>query len=119
MDPEKDNSRPDSPAASSNSSKSAVDLGTTERPPTSGEKNQKSNGVSVKTQRRHSAENIAPLDDVEKNSKSAEASGSEDQKDDPFVVFWDGPADPANPQNWTSKGKWANVLVVSFITLVT
>lgn len=35
---------------------------------------------------------------------------------DPDVVDWDGPDDPANPKNWSSSKKWANVYVLAIIT---
>jgi hypothetical protein len=30
---------------------------------------------------------------------------------DPNLVSWEGPGDPENPKNWTSKRKWAATLV--------
>lgn len=38
---------------------------------------------------------------------------------EPYVVFWDGPYDVENPQNWADWRKWNAVLIVSFITFVT
>lgn len=38
---------------------------------------------------------------------------------DPNVVDWDGPDDPANPQNWTSKKKWINTGLLASMTFVT
>lgn len=38
---------------------------------------------------------------------------------DPNIVFWDGPDDPANPQNWSNKLKWTNIGILSIITLIT
>ena len=36
-----------------------------------------------------------------------EEKGPPPQPDsDPNIVRWDGPNDPANPQNWPSKKKW-------------
>ncbi|OAQ63053.2 major facilitator superfamily protein [Pochonia chlamydosporia 170] len=32
------------------------------------------------------------------------------------IVDWDGPDDPANPQNWTLSKKWLNISVVGLIT---
>ncbi|KAM7185766.1 efflux pump rade [Rhypophila sp. PSN 637] len=40
-------------------------------------------------------------------------------RDDPNVVTWDGPEDPENPMNWPMKKKWANIAVLSVLTLVT
>ncbi|KAL8904906.1 MAG: hypothetical protein Q9207_002972 [Kuettlingeria erythrocarpa] len=36
-----------------------------------------------------------------------------------YIVFWDGPYDPANPQNWSNWRKWTAVMIVSAITFVT
>jgi len=38
---------------------------------------------------------------------------------DPYVVDWDGPDDPQNPLNWSSRMKWGNIAVVSSITFLT
>lgn len=38
---------------------------------------------------------------------------------DPNVVDWDGPDDPANPQNWASSRKWGLIAVLAAVTLVT
>ncbi|KAL9091713.1 MAG: hypothetical protein Q9165_004789 [Trypethelium subeluteriae] len=40
---------------------------------------------------------------------------------DKNVVWWEEPADqdPANPLNWSAKKKWANIAILSGITLVT
>lgn len=38
---------------------------------------------------------------------------------DPDVVDWDGPDDPANPQNWTPKKKWCMIAALAATTLVT
>ena len=38
---------------------------------------------------------------------------------DPNIVDWDGPDDPQNPINWSSKLKWGNVAVISSITFLT
>lgn len=43
----------------------------------------------------------------------------EDPLADPNIVFWDGPDDPANPMNWSSRVKWSNIAVVSAITFIT
>lgn len=37
---------------------------------------------------------------------------------DPDLVDWDGPDDPANPQNWSSRWKWGNIAVLSAITFL-
>lgn len=38
---------------------------------------------------------------------------------DANIVDWDGPHDPANPQNWTLRKKWAHIIMVSLFALVT
>ncbi|KAF3024751.1 hypothetical protein E8E14_005080 [Neopestalotiopsis sp. 37M] len=38
---------------------------------------------------------------------------------DPNVVGWDGPNDPENPLNWTSKKKWLNIAVLSILSFIT
>ncbi|KAF2202184.1 putative MFS multidrug transporter [Delitschia confertaspora ATCC 74209] len=39
-------------------------------------------------------------------------------RNDPNLVTWDGPDDPANPKNWSMKRKWAATLIVSSFTFV-
>ena len=38
---------------------------------------------------------------------------------DPNTVDWDGPDDPQNARNWSSKKKWANIAVIASITFLT
>lgn len=38
---------------------------------------------------------------------------------DPNLVDWDGPDDPANPQNWTAKKKWGIIAALGAVTLIT
>nr|ASK38705.1 major facilitator superfamily transporter [Paecilomyces divaricatus] len=33
--------------------------------------------------------------------------------EDPTLITWDGPDDPANPKNWSRRRKWAATMVVS------
>ncbi|KAH8721625.1 major facilitator superfamily transporter [Ilyonectria robusta] len=35
---------------------------------------------------------------------------------DANIVDWDGPDDPANPQNWSPLKKWGNIVVLAIIT---
>lgn len=72
-----------------------------------------------------------PLRDVEKgsdveagiaqtaNSPQAAAEVRGEHAENANIVSWDGPADPANPMNWSAKIKWSHIAVVSSITLVT
>jgi len=45
-------------------------------------------------------------------------AAANDAESDPNIVTWDGPNDPANPMNWTTRKKVAAVGIVSFITLL-
>lgn len=38
------------------------------------------------------------------------------ESDQDNIVDWDGPQDPQNPQNWTSKRRWTIIILVSAIT---
>ncbi|KAG8922392.1 hypothetical protein FRC00_007490 [Tulasnella sp. 408] len=49
------------------------------------------------------SEQATNTDDAPKDDKPP-AKPSQDA--DPNVVTWDGPDDPANPQNWSGKKKW-------------
>jgi len=55
------------------------------------------------------------------NSDRGSTSGRDDdeEKRDPNLVSWDGPNDPENPMNWPDKKKWANIAVLSIMTVVT
>ncbi|KAF5001457.1 hypothetical protein FGRMN_1053 [Fusarium graminum] len=55
--------------------------------------------------------------DIEDGSTSVESEGP--TIDDPNIVNWDGPDDPANPQNWSMKKKTITVVIVSSVTFVT
>lgn len=37
--------------------------------------------------------------------------------EDPNIVDWDGPDDPANPRNWSKRKKMLNVVLVSLSVL--
>lgn len=51
------------------------------------------------------------------NRSTAAPSGNETEKDDPNIVDWDGPDDPANPRNWSSFKRNSHVVMVSLFTL--
>lgn len=53
------------------------------------------------------------------NPTQAAAEGRGEHPDNPNIVSWDGPGDPANPMNWSAKITWSHIAVVSSITLVT
>jgi len=59
----------------------------------------------------------APDVDLEKYSEKTAATEEEPQ--DPNIVSWDGPDDPADPLNWSNTLKVINVGLVSGICLVT
>lgn len=44
---------------------------------------------------------------------------AEEVKEDPNIVSWDGPDDPANPLNWPESRKWGSVAIVAIITFIT
>ena len=44
---------------------------------------------------------------------------SEKSLGEQYIIFWDGPYDPANPQHWPAWRKWTAVMIVSGITFVT
>ncbi|KAF5027045.1 hypothetical protein F66182_853 [Fusarium sp. NRRL 66182] len=55
----------------------------------------------------------------EKQERELEEGPPSVDLDDTNVVNWDGPTDPANPQNWSTKKKAITVVIVSSITFVT
>jgi hypothetical protein len=59
--------------------------------------------------------------EAQRNVVSTSDAESSDEARDPNVVDWEQPEDkdPANPLYWKSSFKWANIAVVSLITLIT
>lgn len=55
--------------------------------------------------------------DLEEGSTSVEFDDV--VENDPNIVNWDGPDDPANPQNWSMGKKTVTVIIVSSVTFVT
>ncbi|CZS82575.1 unnamed protein product [Fusarium graminearum] len=55
--------------------------------------------------------------DLEEGSTSVEFGDV--VENDPNIVNWDGPDDPANPQNWSMGKKTITVIIVSSVTFVT
>jgi hypothetical protein len=43
----------------------------------------------------------------------------DDEPQNPNIVDWDGPNDPANPQNWAPRKKWGIIGALAAITLIT
>jgi multidrug resistance protein len=52
-------------------------------------------------------------------SGDALAVEEEQEPQDPNIVDWDGPNDPANPQNWTASKKWGIIGALGAVTLIT
>jgi multidrug resistance protein len=48
-----------------------------------------------------------------------EGTQGQDEPQDPNIVYWSGPNDPENPQNWTPKKKWGIIASLAAITLIT
>ncbi|KAL9623098.1 MAG: hypothetical protein Q9160_002612 [Pyrenula sp. 1 TL-2023] len=81
------------------------------------EHNEKSLEAQSQYEEKHTESPVRDLPaDVEKGGQPTDAISVSEEQDDAFIVFWDGPDDPANPQNWPAKAKWGNVLtgVVAF-----
>ncbi|RGP66447.1 hypothetical protein FLONG3_8884 [Fusarium longipes] len=55
--------------------------------------------------------------DLEDGTTSVEFD--EPIENNPNIVNWDGPDDPANPQNWSRRKKTVTVIIVSSVTFVT
>ncbi|KAK6827963.1 multidrug resistance protein [Apiospora arundinis] len=64
--------------------------------------------------------------DLEINANGDDDGGPVEEKrsttasnpDDPNLVTWQGPNDPANPKNWAFSKKWRAVFIVSCFTLM-
>lgn len=46
-------------------------------------------------------------------------SGLDSDFRDKYIVDWDGESDPLCPRNWSLRGKWANLAVVSCLAFLT
>lgn len=62
--------------------------------------------------------------DLEDNRRSFPSAKADlglpaDSDQDPNIVTWDGPNDPANPMNWSEGWKWGIVAVIAAITFIT
>ncbi|KAJ6057629.1 uncharacterized protein N7446_008526 [Penicillium canescens] len=57
--------------------------------------------------------------DSDLESGPAQADDEEKADVDPNIVTWDGPDDPENPLNWTSKRKLGTTCSIALITLLT
>ncbi|EON66201.1 hypothetical protein W97_05594 [Coniosporium apollinis CBS 100218] len=56
--------------------------------------------------------------DVEAAAAQLEKQTTARSQKDPDLVTWDGPDDPANPKNWSTKQKWAATVIVSSFTFI-
>ena len=54
-----------------------------------------------------------------KNPRESVGEKLERTRGGQYIVFWDGPYDAANPQNWSYWRKWTAVMIVSSITIAT
>lgn len=64
---------------------------------------------------------VTPIDQPDKDLEAGSKPIALDEQTprDPNIVDWDGPDDPANPMNWSSKRKIIIVAIVSGLTFVT
>ncbi|KAI4191612.1 MAG: hypothetical protein LQ346_004712 [Caloplaca aetnensis] len=60
---------------------------------------------------------IPNVRDVEAPLERKQSTKSAKSKD-PNLVTWDGPDDPENPKNWSTKRRWAATIVVSSFTFI-
>lgn len=51
--------------------------------------------------------------------KKTDIEEVDDESRDPNIVDWDGPDDPENPLNWTTKRKVSATVSIALITLLT
>jgi multidrug resistance protein len=56
---------------------------------------------------------------TDERTLSGDALAEEEAQRDPNIVDWDGPSDPANPQNWPAKKKWGIIAALAAVTLIT
>ncbi|TVY81919.1 Efflux pump rdc3 [Lachnellula suecica] len=54
-----------------------------------------------------------------KNVDDTASKPAFDASESSATVDWDGPDDPKNPMNWSSRKKWLTIALVSYITFVT
>jgi multidrug resistance protein len=72
------------------------------------EKGEQSKAQSTLTDERTLSGNVSIVDTAE-----------EQEPRDPNLVDWDGPDDPANPQNWAASRKWGIIAALGAVTLIT
>ena len=71
------------------------------------------------------------LDDISVNDKTPSINTASSEKleelsheledvvQDDNEVFWNGPMDPANPLNWSTRKKSVNIAIISAMTFLT
>ncbi|KAM3414760.1 hypothetical protein BST61_g9911 [Cercospora zeina] len=63
---------------------------------------------------------VGALDkDLEIQLPSDQDGEEEEREEDPNIVFWDGPDDPANPENWSVAVKWSQIALISALSFLT
>ncbi|KAF2765147.1 rade putative MSF transporter [Teratosphaeria nubilosa] len=72
----------------------------------------------VHLEKDHSAASTLPVHQQQEDLEKSQAQAVTEERD-PNVVDWDGPDDPANPQNWSPINKWTQIAVLSLLTLLT
>ncbi|KAL8826636.1 MAG: hypothetical protein Q9170_007324 [Blastenia crenularia] len=63
---------------------------------------------------RNGVPNVRDLEAPLEKKHSAKSAKTKD----PNLVTWDGPDDPQNPKNWSTKRRWAATIVVSSFTFI-
>ena len=66
-----------------------------------------------------SRQNSTSFDDAEKQPTPHGDMEKSTMHTDQNIVTWDGPEDPSNPMNWTSKAKITNAALVIVLTFLT
>ncbi|KAF1943451.1 membrane transporter [Clathrospora elynae] len=56
---------------------------------------------------------------IHTDERSLSVDTPKEEEQDPNIVDWEGPDDPANPQNWLPKKKWGIIASLGAITLIT
>ncbi|KAJ9603306.1 hypothetical protein H2200_012084 [Cladophialophora chaetospira] len=74
---------------------------------------------SLASTRRNSHIGQGDLEKALSNHEDKDVAATAVQRVDPDIVDWDGPDDKENPLNWPAKQKWANIGLLSAITLLT
>jgi hypothetical protein len=63
------------------------------------------------------------MSDSESNSNTAlsqlEHGVLGECKQETNIVDWGGDHDPANPKNWSQHKKWAHIVILSILSLIT